>query len=205
MEKFLLFTTGGGSADPLNWDSSEAVVYSIKDFKGMKPGDSRSIDLFFETQSGKEVITLGIKNGTHSKIMQAISNAGVNSSQGVIAIADVDGNRFINSNIHSVTIKTGTPILYYNKIANATQVNIVPINTKLKKLTSMTLANIHSAAATVQVFLSNSTDNWYIIKDVVIPTGVTLKLDSGELDYDASLFNLYVKLGGSTPIDVIIR
>lgn len=106
MEKFLLFTTGGGTADPLNWDSSEAVVHSIKDFKGMKPGNSRSIDLFFETQSGKEVVTLGIKNGTHSKIMQAISNAIVNSSQGIIAIADVDSNRFINTNIHSVTINT---------------------------------------------------------------------------------------------------
>ena len=69
----------------------------------------------------------------------------------------------------------------------------------------MTLCNIHSAAATVQVFLSNSTDNWYIIKDVVIPVGSTLKLDSDELDYDGSVFNLYVKLGGTTPVDLIIR
>ena len=69
----------------------------------------------------------------------------------------------------------------------------------------MTLANIHSASATVAVFLANSTDNWYILKNVVIPSGTTLKLDSDELDYDASVFNLYVKLGGSTPVDVIIR
>ena len=69
----------------------------------------------------------------------------------------------------------------------------------------MTLANIHSGDATVSVFLANPTDNWYIIKDIVIPTGATLKLESDELDYDANVFNFYVKLAGSTPVDVIIR
>ena len=69
----------------------------------------------------------------------------------------------------------------------------------------MTLANIHSGDASVTVFISNPTDNWYIIKDVVIPTGMTLKLEADELDYDGDVFNLYVKLGGSTPVDVIIR
>ncbi len=96
-------------------------------------------------------------------------------------------------------------VKYVNKITNSTQVNLIPINTKTQKLNSMTLANIHSADASVTVFLANSTDNWYIIKDVVMPTGSTLKLESDELDYDLSIFNLYVKLGGSTPVDVIIR
>ncbi len=96
-------------------------------------------------------------------------------------------------------------VKHYNKITSATQVNVVPINTKKQVFNSMTLANIHSGDASVTVFLSNSTDNWYIIKDVVMPTGSMLKLDSDELDYDATVFNLYVKLGGSTPVDVIIR
>ena len=96
-------------------------------------------------------------------------------------------------------------VKYYNKITNSTQVKIIDIGTKTEKLTSMTLANIHSADASVTVFLANSTDNWYIIKDVVMPTGSTLKLESDELDYDAETFNLYVKLGGSTPVDVIVR
>ena len=65
MEKFLLFTTGGGSADPLNWSSDEAALYSTSELKGMKPASSRSIDLFFETTYGKEIVTLGIKNSTH--------------------------------------------------------------------------------------------------------------------------------------------
>ena len=36
MEKFLLFTTGGGGTDPINWDSGEAALYSVKDLKFIK-------------------------------------------------------------------------------------------------------------------------------------------------------------------------
>jgi CRISPR/Cas system-associated protein Csx1 len=108
-------------------------------------------------------------------------------------------------NLQNARLPVVDRIIYFGKIANATQVNAIPINTKTKQLKSMTLCNIHSASATVTVFLSNSTDNWYIIKDVVIPVGATLKLESDELDYDGDIFNLYVKLGGTTPVDVIIR
>ena len=99
-------------------------------------------------------------------------------------------------------------VKYYSKIPTATAVEIIDINTKTEKLNSMTLANVHSASATVQVYLKDSSAvavDYYIIKDVVIPVGTTLKLDSDELDFDSSIFNLYVKLGGSTPVDVIVR
>ena len=99
-------------------------------------------------------------------------------------------------------------VKYVNKITTATAVEIIDINTKTQKLNSMTLANVHSADATVQVYLKDSSGvavDYYIIKDVVIPVGATLKLESDELDFDMSLYNLYVKLGGSTPVDVIVR
>ena len=99
-------------------------------------------------------------------------------------------------------------IKYVNKIETAVAVEIIDISTKTQKLNSMTLANVHSADATVQVYLKDSSAvavDYYIIKDVVIPVGATLKLEGDELDFDMSLYNLYVKLGGSTPVDVIIR
>lgn len=108
-------------------------------------------------------------------------------------------------NLQNARLPVVGRIIYFGKIANATQVNVIPIDTKTKQLKSMTLCNIHSAEARVTVFLSNSTDNWYIIKDVVIPIGATLVLESDELDYDGDIFNLYVKLQGATPVDVIIR
>ena len=103
MEKFLLFTTGGGSADPLNWSNDEASLYSTSELKGMKPASSRSIDLFFETTYGKEVVTLGIKNSTHAACMRSIVTA-LNSNQAVVAIADVDNSVFCSPYINSVTI-----------------------------------------------------------------------------------------------------
>jgi len=199
VEKFFLFTDGGGGSDPVNWSQNEGVLLSSKDLISVKPHDLRSLELTFTST----FVMLTIKNGSHATVMRSIANS-MNSSKAIITVANVEQGIFINKDVIGVKM-TNTDVLYYNKIANATQVNVVPINTKTSKLRSMTLCNIHSGAATVQVFLSNSTDNWYIIKDVVIPVGSTLKLDSDELDYDGSVFNLYVKLGGTTPVDLIIR
>ena len=199
MEKFLLFTDGGGGSDPLNWSQNEAILLSSKDLISIKAHDLRSLQLTFTST----VVILTIKNGSHAAVMKSIASA-IASTQTVITIANLETNVFVHASVLGAKM-TNTDVLYYNKIANATQVNVVPINTKTSKLRSMTLCNIHSGAATVTVFLSNSTDNWYIIKDVAMPVGSTLKLDSDELDYDGSVFNLYVKLGGTTPVDVIIR
>ena len=205
MDKFILFTTGGGRANIMTFNSDEAALYSVNDLKSIKPISKSNVEIIFQTLDRIDTVTLTILGGSQGRVIKGISEAITSGTNPLIRIADVDEDYFINKYIVGVTIKTGTPILYYQKIANATQVNLIPINTKLKRLSSMTLANIHSGDATTSVFLANSTDNWYIIKDAVIPTGTTLKLESDELDYDASIFNLYVKLGGSTPVDVIIR
>jgi hypothetical protein len=205
MDKFILFTTGGGRANIMTFNSDEAALYSVNDLKSIKPISKSNVEIIFQTLDRIDTVTLTILGGSQGRVIKGISEAITSGTNPLIRIADVDEDYFINKYIVGVTIKTGTPILYYQKIANATQVNLIAINTKLKKLSSMTLANIASGAATASVFLANSTDNWYIIKDVVIPVGSTLKLESDELDYDASIFNLYVKLGGSTPVDVIIR
>ena len=200
-----MFTTGGGSSDPMNYDSSEAALFNAKHLVSVKPASKSTIEMLFQAETREEIVVLTIVGGSHSKVIKAISSAIASSKDPLIKIADVDTDSFASKFINGVSIKTGTPILYYQKIVDATQVNLIPINTKLKKLNSMTLANIHSASAIVDVFLANPTDNWYIMKNVTIPNGATLKLESDELDYDAGVFNLYVKLGGSTPVDVIVR
>ena len=172
--------------------------------KSIKPYGKNTLNLFFAKGDFEDIISLSIENGKHIEVSRSIYQATNDTSMSATIIADVANQDFANSNIYGVTLQSD-PILYYNKIANATQVNVIPINTKTKRLRSMTLCNIHSGAATVTVFLSNSTDNWYIIKDVIIPVGSTLKLESDELDYDGDIFNLYVKLSGTTPVDVIIR
>jgi hypothetical protein len=97
-------------------------------------------------------------------------------------------------------------IQFVNKITTATAVEIIDINTKTKSLNSMTLANVHTATVTAQVYLENAAGTkYYIIKDVDIPVGSMLKLEKDEIDFDGGLYNLYVKVGGSTPLDVIVR
>ena len=105
MEKFLLFTTGGGTSDPLNWDSSEAALYSVKDLESIKPSSARELDLTFNTSTGIEIVTLKIKNGLHSRVISAIGTVIGTPGNSVIAVADVDGGRYINSNICGVTIR----------------------------------------------------------------------------------------------------
>jgi len=152
MEKFLLFTTGGGSTDPLNLNSDESAVYSVNDFKGMKPADARSVDLFFDTNYGKEIVTLGVKNGTHSKIMQSISNAIVSGNQSIIPIADVDSNRFVNKNIHSVKIKTQE--LHCQKITGAADL-INKINLGRRNYSSCLATNTTTVNVRLSLFLTS--------------------------------------------------
>jgi len=200
-DTLLLFSTGEGHDS--GWLSTHARAYPVSMLKSTKPYGKNTLNLFFAKGDFEDIISLSIDNGKHVEVSRAIYQATYDDASAVV-VADVGNQDFVNPSIHGVTLQSD-PVLYYNKIANATQVNLIPINTKTKRLNSMTLCNIHSGAATVTVFLSNSTDNWYIIKDVVIPVGSTLKLESDELDYDGDIFNLYVKLGGTTPVDVIIR
>ena len=201
-DTLLLFSTGEGHDS--GWLSTHSRAYPVSMLKSIKPYGKNTLNLFFAKGDFEDIVSLSIENGKHVEVSRSIYQATNDTSISAIVVADVANQDFVSSHIYGVTLQSD-PILYYNKIANATQVNLIPINTKTKQLNSMTLCNIHSAAATVQVFLSNSTDNWYIIKDVVIPVGSTLKLESDELDYDGDIFNLYVKLGGTTPVDIIIR
>ena len=91
------------------------------------------------------------------------------------------------------------------KITNATQVKMLEINGGVSSINSITIANIHSGDATVDLFLANSTDNYYIFKNLVLPSGTTLKMEGDEVSFDNKIFNMYIKLAGSTPVDVIIN
>lgn len=91
------------------------------------------------------------------------------------------------------------------KITDATQVKMISIGDGVNVIKSMTIANIHSGDATVSLFLANTTDNYYIFKDLVLPTGQTLKMESNEVSFNNRTYNLYIKLAGSTPVDVIIN
>ena len=208
-QRYLYFRTQ--ATDAADDGTSDSACFPTSSLISMQPTGDSALTLDFSIDGVKSSVVLNLTTAnTHLTAMSVITNKIYSdSSPSIIVVANDDSggtNYLEGSGIASCgTIKHTSSVLYYNKITNSTQVNIIPIDTKTQALTSMTLANIHSGDASVTVFISNPTDNWYIIKDVVIPTGQTLKLEKDELDYDGDIFNLYVKLGGSTPVDVIVR
>jgi len=93
------------------------------------------------------------------------------------------------------------------KISGSTQVKLISIDAKIRPLKSMSLANIHASDdVSVDVFLANPTDNYYMIKNVVIPFATTLVLDEDLVNYNTNSYNLYIKLSASdSAVDVIIK
>jgi hypothetical protein len=191
MNKFLLFTTGGGSTDPMNWDSSEAALYSVKDLKSIKPTSSSTISLFFETQDGKEVVTLTVVNGSHSKVMKSIISAISFNDQALILVADVDGNKFINKNISGVSIKAHTN--YIQTLANNSRTQLtVPRGS----WSSCVIANIDgSDSVDLTLELHDGTTYTKLLSTVSIPADTTLKLESDEISFDNSTYNLFATSG----------
>ncbi len=92
------------------------------------------------------------------------------------------------------------------KIADATDVKLISINDGVSVIKSMTIANIHSGDATIDLYLKNAAGTiYYIFKSLVLPTGTTLKMDNDEVSFDNRIYDLYINLGGTTPVDVIIN
>ena len=93
------------------------------------------------------------------------------------------------------------------KISGSTQVKLISIGDRINSIQSFTIANIHdTAAAAVDLFLANPTDNYYIFKNLSLPAGQTLKLESDEVSFDNQVYNLYVKLGAaSSVVDIILK
>lgn len=204
MEKFLLFTMKKSGSALVS--TPEVAMYNANDLKSMKPSSSSTIDLDFEINNSIETVVLDVVGGNQSNVIRAISSAIVAPTQQIIRVADVENDYFINKYIVGVTLKIGPSAIAKFKITDATTVNVLAIDGKLRNLKSMTLANVHTGNAIVQVYLRNTSGTlYYILKDITIPAGVTLVLEADELDYESSEFGLYVKLGGSTPVDVIIR
>ena len=153
MKKFLLFTTGGGSADPTSWDSSKAAIYSVDSLKTIKPRDARTLDLFFEESGKREIVSLGIKSNSHSRVASAISNAIATSSNAVIAVADVDGNSYINNLVHSVTLRPSD--FFIQTISDNDQVPVQDADGEFPRYSPSSMVITPTADSTVSLWLTS--------------------------------------------------
>lgn len=192
MNKFLLFTTGGGSASIMNLDNSEVALYNSVDLRTIKPADKSSLDLFFETNQGTEVVTLKIKAASHGVVMRSIAEA-INSEGNIIKVADVDTNTFIDGHISGCSIKR-----LRNYIQTLTNNDRVQLSVPSGIINSCLIANIDgSDAVDLTLELHDGTTYTKLLSTVSIPADTTLKLESDEISFDNSIYNLFATSGDS--------
>jgi len=93
-----------------------------------------------------------------------------------------------------------------NKISGSTRVLLVD-STSTTNVGMLSIFNIHSTdSVNVDLYLHDGSDNYYIFKNLNIPTGAGLVLSGGEITFPRSTHNLYIKLSASdSAVDVLIR
>ncbi len=198
----MYFATGdGGNA------IGESYTVSSDKLRDINPISATTLDLIFD--SGYDYfnsVRLTIASNTHKTVINEINNSINRTHTSLITVCDSDNSIFLDSNITDCVISLGVTASV-TKISGSTQVKVIDISTKSRPIKSMSLANIHASdSVSVDVFLANPTDNYYIVKNTAIPFATTLMLDEDEMDYDTGTYNLYVKLSaGDSAVDVIIK
>ena len=70
---------------------------------------------------------------------------------------------------------------FHNITTVLTKDLLTPVD-KINSVSSITIANLHaSASAEVDLFLNKGSDNFYILKNVEVPHGMTLLLESQDI------------------------
>tara|TARA_Y100000004_G_scaffold45171_1_gene49605 strand:- start:2007 stop:2879 length:873 start_codon:yes stop_codon:yes gene_type:complete len=115
MHKFLLFTSGTEIYKPQHLPegiSAGAGLYPVSNLQSIRPRDPRHLDLFFSDGLRREIVSLKVQGGSHSRVTTAIANAIATSSNSVIPVADVDSDTFIVPQVHGVVLR-GTEVNFY--------------------------------------------------------------------------------------------
>ena len=119
--------------------------------------------------------------------------------------------------------------IYKNITGNtATDLEVQEIENNKYTLSTMSLCNIHTSdAVLIDLYLyrtemtdsrsivgeggdwndlESTTYSYYILNNIKIPNGATLVLDKEDLDFDRSIYNLYIKLDqADSAVDIILK
>jgi len=186
MEKLLLFTTGGATADASNVNSSEIAMYNVKDFRGAKAKNATTISIFFETSNGREIVDLGITSGKHNSVLRSISNAIVKSTQSIITIADIDNSEKIDTNITSVSLVANETLV--QSLANNSRTQINPLTRNYSKLF---ISNNHTSDVACTLELHDGATYTRLFNAISIPANTSLILDRDEIAFDLNTYTLH--------------
>ena len=97
--------------------------------------------------------------------------------------------------------------LQHNITTTLTQ-NLLAAGDDVSNARSITIANVDSTNdAKVDLFLNKGANNYYLLKNVEIPSGTTLILNEEDnivFDNTSNGFSMRIKLATAVPVDVVI-
>jgi len=103
---------------------------------------------------------------------------------------------------------------YHNLVGTtATTIELLPPNSKVGSINSITISNASNTySSTVSLFIqddpsSGAKSTFYLFRNIVIPTGVTLLLDnSSMLNFDKVTYGLYIRANATDALlDILIN
>jgi|OM-RGC.v1.027951298 hypothetical protein len=116
---------------------------------------------------------------------------------------------------HSITYDSG---LFHNGVATGVDIDLLNPGDGVSSINSIVIANTHDTSdATISLFLQNSPTSgtaktFFIIKNVVIPNGVSLLLDDPSMlsfnNNSSTGFGLFATIGasdGTQLVDILIN
>ena len=96
--------------------------------------------------------------------------------------------------------------------ATAQDNELVALNDTKKGIKSLQISNVHiTANATIDLYLfKDSTDaiaseTIYILNQIIMPSGTSLLLNEDEIHFDNRIYSLYMNVGGTDTVDVLIK
>ena len=86
--------------------------------------------------------------------------------------------------------------------------NLLAAGDNVSNIKRMSIANVHTSSTTkVDLFLNKGANNYYLLKNVEIPSGTTLILNEEDnivFDNTSNGFSMRIKLATAVPVDVLI-
>jgi len=86
--------------------------------------------------------------------------------------------------------------------------NLLAAGDNVSDIKRMSIANVHASSTTkVDLFLNKGANNYYLLKNVEIPSGTTLILNEEDnivFDNTSNGFSMRIKLATAVPVDVVI-
>ena len=87
---------------------------------------------------------------------------------------------------------------FYKNITQATTTTLVELSNRKGELSKILIANQSANPATVSIYIDDNTNQYYYVKNLVIPTACSFVLEDN-VAFDSLIYKLKITNSGSSP------